>query len=91
MIRNPGPMLHKAMNGSSKSKPWIGGRFMGRKNNRSAYCRVPRNMKKIEVEGMMLVMKISVREMRLFLSRALVKIAARIRATIISRGTVSRK
>ena len=91
MIRKPGPMLQRAMKGMSNPNPSMGGRFMGVKIKRSAYSSEPRKMKKIEADGMMLVMKTSVRRMFLFFNRGLVKIAARTSATIISSGTVNRK
>src|SRR5215207_4824540 len=84
-------MLHNAMKGRSKPLPSMGGRFKGVKINRCAYWSDPRKMKKIDVEGIMLVMKINVCERRLFFNRSLVKIAASASARIISRGTVSRK
>ena len=69
----------------------MGGRFIGVKNNRSAYWSNPRKIKKMEVEGMIAVIKISVCEIRLLFNRSLVKMAASVNAMTISRGTVNKK
>jgi hypothetical protein len=45
----------------------------------------------MEVAGIMLVMNINVREVRLPMRRSLVKMAASINATTNSNGTVSKK
>ena len=90
-IKNPGPMLHSAMKGMSRPKPSTGWQIQ-RQQNQSAYV-IQRSLedKEIDVAGMMLVMKISVRPRRLFLSLAFVNIAASASATNISSGTVLRK